>query len=264
MFLGKVIISGTIELKTGLHIGASKETMKIGGIDSPVIRDAITDFPYIPGSSLKGKLRSLWERAYESVWAKTKQTNEKFYTEKYEIKRHECENEYAKECLVCRIFGTANGNLPSRIIVRDLHLTQKSKENLEKIDTGLKYTEWKFENVIDRITSQATPRQIERIPAGSVFEFEIIYNIENKDHAEEDLKNIQKCLDLLKDDYLGGQGSRGYGKVEVKYADESKLKVVVKTTKYYLTKEDNAMKECDKLQDAIEFIKQFYKNKECT
>lgn len=244
MLLGKVILKGEMELKTGLHVGASKETMKIGGIDSPVVRDPTTDFPYIPGSSLKGKLRSLWERANAR--------DDGFFNRKLdEIKRHECENsESANNCPVCRIFGSAQGDFPSRIIVRDLHLTKKSKEDLEKIDTGLKYTEWKFENVIDRITAQASPRQIERVPAGSVFEFEIIYNIENKANAESDLRNIEKCLELLKDDYLGGQGSRGYGKVEF-----SPLKTTVKKIEYYLKGENNSINECKDLQEAITFIK---------
>ncbi|MCZ7381070.1 MAG: type III-A CRISPR-associated RAMP protein Csm3 [Candidatus Methanoperedens sp.] len=259
MLLGKVIIKGEMELKTGMHVGASKETMKIGGIDSPVVRDPTTDFPYIPGSSLKGKMRSLWERAN----AKDKRF---FNVDNDGINRHECklvepENEDKTKyqfkkieeiemCPVCRIFGSAKGNFPSRIIVRDLHLTKKSEEDLKKIDTGLKYTEWKFENVIDRITAQASPRQIERVPAGSVFKLEIIYNMENKENAESDLRNIEKCLELLKDDYLGGQGSRGYGKIEC-----SQLTTTVKKIEYYLKGEKNSIKECTDLKGAIEFIK---------
>lgn len=244
MLLGKVIIKGEMKLNTGLHIGASKETMKIGGIDSPVVRDPATDFPYIPGSSLKGKLRSLWERSNANDIG--------FFNIKLDkIKRHECENsESANICQVCRIFGSAKGDFPSRIIVRDLHLTKKSKEELENIDTGLKYTEWKFENVIDRITAQASPRQIERVPAGSVFELEIIYNMENKENAAKDLRNIEKCLELLRDDYLGGQGSRGYGKV-----DFSIQKTIVKKIGYYLTGDNKLIQECKDLLEAIEFIK---------
>ncbi len=256
VLIGKVILKGEMELKTGLHIGASKETMKIGGIDSPVVRDPITDYPYIPGSSLKGKLRSLWE--------KVSSKEDSFYNMS-EIKRHECElvdqgKEEAKSykfksraeienCPVCSIFGTAKGDIPSRIIVRDLHLTEKSKENLKKIDTGLKYTEWKFENAIDRITAQASPRQIERVPAGSVFGFEIIYNVENKSNVERDLKNIQRCLDLLKEDYLGGQGSRGYGKVEF-----STPEITVKKVEYYLESKEDAKREFKNLEDAIKFL----------
>jgi CRISPR-associated protein Csm3 len=267
MLLGKVILKGEMELKTGLHIGASKETMKIGGIDSPVVRDPITEFPYIPGSSLKGKMRSLWERINfdkKFKWQNSKDEEKeevvKYNIKEAEIERHECKphkdekeeegHNRAKYCPICRIFGSAKGDFPSRIIVRDLHLTKESKEDLEKIDTGLKYTEWKFENVIDRITAQATPRQIERVPAGSVFKLEIIYNIENKENAESDLRNIEKCLELLKDDFLGGQGSRGYGKIEC-----SQLTTTVKKIEYYLNGEKNSIKECTDLKEAIEFIK---------
>jgi CRISPR-associated protein Csm3 len=257
MLLGKILIRQEMELKTGLHIGAAKETMKIGGIDSPVVRDPITDFPYIPGSSLKGKMRSLWERANfdkKFKWINTKgeETEEsiEYNITEAEIRRHECEDENkAKYCPICRIFGSAKGNFPSRIIVRDSHLT--NYEDLKNIDTGLKYTEWKFENVIDRITAQANPRQIERVPAGSKFDFEIIYNIEDKEQVEEDLVNIKKCMELLEDDYLGGQGSRGYGKVEF----NKDLKLTVKKIEYYLEGKEDAKKEFDKIEDAISFIK---------
>jgi len=257
MLFGKVVLRGEMELKTGLHVGASKETMKIGGIDSPVVRDPITDFPYIPGSSLKGKIRSLWERANKGKKFKwTEDSTEKEETIDYnikeaEIQRHECRiREMAEMCPICRVFGSAKGNFPSSVIVRDLDLTEKSKEELSAIDTGLKYTEWKFENVIDRITAQASPRQIERIPAGSKFNFEIIYNIKNKEQVEEDLRNIKKCIELLQDDYLGGQGSRGYGKVEF-----TNLKVTVKKIGYYLEGKEEAKSEFDEIEDAIEFIK---------
>jgi len=253
MLLGKVVLRGEMELKTGLHVGASRETMKIGGIDSPVVRDPITDFPYIPGSSLKGKMRSLWEQT-------NKAENRIDYNLKppeSPVQRHECEKrEAAESCIVCRIFGSAKGGFPSRVIVRDLHLTEKSKGKLKNIDTGLKYTEWKFENVIDRITAKANPRQIERVPAGSKFGVEIIYNIENKEQVEEDLRNVEKCMQLLQDDYLGGQGSRGYGKVEFR-----NLKVEVRKIGYYLEGKEEAKREFDKVEDAVEFVKRDEDNK---
>lgn len=225
-------------LKTGLHIGASKETMKIGGIDSPIVRDPITYYPYIPGSSLKGKMRSLWEQA-------NKAKNIIDYNIESPIQRHECEKrDDAENCPVCRIFGSAKGEFPSRIIVRDLHLSKNSKKDLEEVDTGLEYTEWKFENVIDRITASATPRQIERIPAGSTFEFEIIYNIQNKDQLEDDLQNITNCIEFLQDDYLGGQGSRGYGKVTF-----DDLNFEVKALKYYLNGDESSKKIFDNLDE---------------
>ncbi len=89
----------------------------------------------------------------------------------------------------------------------------ESAEKLKQVDTGLYMTEWKFENGIDRVTAAANPRQLERVPAGSKFQFELVYTVENKDQAIEDLQNIAIALAILEDDALGGHGSRGYGKV---------------------------------------------------
>ena len=206
---------------------------------------------------MKGKLRSLFERANKGKRFKWKnETGEEkeeeiiYNINEADIERHECKiREMARICPICRIFGTAKGNLPSRAIVRDLHLTENAKKDLEGIDTGLKYTEWKFENVIDRITAQATPRQIERVPAGSKFNFEIIYTIEIKEQVEEDLGTIKKCMELLRDDYLGGHGSRGYGKV-----DFARLTVTVKKIDYYLERNEEAKQELDNIEGAVKFI----------
>jgi CRISPR-associated protein Csm3 len=103
--------------------------------------------------------------------------------------------------------------------VRDLHLTRESVDKLNDIDTGLQYTEWKFENAIDRITSAANPRQMERVPRGAEFSFELVYNVEDVEHAEEDMKNIDLAIRLVEADALGGHGSRGYG--HVRFAVES-------------------------------------------
>ena len=218
--LGKVIISGKLECLTGLHVGASKENMEIGAIDSPVVRDPITREPYIPGSSLKGKLRAMLEKANPLLLSDRDGGSG--------IKRHECdtwniENKDtltgAINCPVCRIFGsTGKGekgkNFPARLIVRDLNLTNYSRDKLADIDTGLQYTEWKFENAIDRVTSAANPRQIERVPRGAEFDFELIYNVEEPQQMIEDLKNLRLAIKLVEMDALGGHGSRGYGKVK--------------------------------------------------
>lgn len=213
--LGKIIISGTLECLTGLHIGASKENMEIGAIDSPVVRDPVTRQPYIPGSSLKGKMRALLEKALGII------DRRNIGTGNNPVEVHVC-NDAAKavDCKLCRIFGSTGKdggkNFPARLIVRDLYLTEDSVTKLSDIDTGLQYTEWKFENAIDRVTSAANPRQIERVPKGAEFGFELIYNVEDKSHIDEDLKNIKLALELLQHDALGGHGSRGYGKVEIK------------------------------------------------
>ncbi|MCY7272365.1 MAG: type III-A CRISPR-associated RAMP protein Csm3 [Phormidesmis sp. CAN_BIN44] len=105
-------------------------------------------------------------------------------------------------------------NAPARLIVRDCHLDPVSIKKLKLIDTGLNMTEWKFENGIDRTTSAANPRQVERVPAGSVFRFELEYTIDNETQVIEDLKNSAIALATLEDDALGGHGSRGYGKIK--------------------------------------------------
>ena len=221
--LGKIIISGTIETLTGLHIGASKENMEIGGIDAPVVRDPVTREPYIPGSSLKGKLRSLLEKALASELGIAGNTNRRnIGTRNNKIWVHVCDDaSNAEKCKICRIFGSTGKdggkNFPARLIVRDSCLDPESVEKLSEIDTGLQYTEWKFENAIDRITSAANPRQLERVPRGAEFRFEIIYSVEDTSQIEDDLKNLKLAIDLLEMDSLGGHGSRGYGKVKFHY-----------------------------------------------
>jgi CRISPR-associated protein Csm3 len=214
--LGKYIIKGKIILETGLRIGGQELGVNIGGIDNPVIRNPLTGEPYIPGSSVKGKMRSLMERLLNLDISGNK------------VRRHECEE---RECKVCRVFGSTSkegNNIPSRLLVRDAFLTEDSKTKLLSMETDLPYTEWKTENALDRVTCKADPRSFERIPAGAEFEFEIIYTAENEKHIKEDLENIATALELLEDDYLGGNGSRGYGKV--KFSIE---KVIYKSAGYY-------------------------------
>lgn len=252
-FLGKFIIHSTLIVETGLHIGGGGETLDIGGLDKPILRDPITQQPYLPGSSIKGKLRSILERWFN------KPLNRKGGSGTFRYESDDLENGYseienhqyikfegAKTCLLSRVFGSTGNNCwikeaianqqkldcrgnrniegesyilvkgrnsPARLIVRDAHLTHESAERLKKIDTGLYMTEWKFENGIDRITSAANPRQLERIPAGSQFNFELIYTVERQDQVIEDLQNIAIAIAILEDDALGGHGSRGYGKV---------------------------------------------------
>ncbi|MBC7230898.1 MAG: type III-A CRISPR-associated RAMP protein Csm3 [Actinobacteria bacterium] len=202
--LGKVFISGKLICCTGLHIGASKETLEIGGIDSAVVRDPLTRQPYIPGSSLKGKLRYLMERSEKVLFNRSTGQG----------KRHECPE---RGCPVCRLFGSTGAregdNIPSPLRVRDLFLTEESRDLLEKMETPLQYTEWKFENALDRVTAAANPRNLERVPAGAEFQYEIVYDVLDFDQAREDLANLLRMMQLLEDDALGGHGSRGYGKV---------------------------------------------------
>ncbi len=238
VIIGKIIVRGKIRLKTGLHIGAQRETMEIGGIDNPVIKDPITGLPYIPGSSLKGKLRSLLEKAKnaEQPLEKRGYGEDKFFNRKIKDKPemwiHACDKSYdeIKNCEICRLFGTSGqkkgDNFPARVLVRDAFVTEKFRESEEDI------VEIKYETAIDRITSAANPRPMERVPPGVEFEFEIVYNIEDKDTKNVDLKNLFSAMKMLEDDYLGGCGSRGYGKVEILITS-----IVERPKDYYFGKE---------------------------
>lgn len=243
--LGKVVIKGIIEAKTGLRIGGSTVGLDIGGVDNPVIKDA-EGKPYIPGSSLKGKMRSLLEKA------EGKSLNKKLG----ESRIHICENEEEyQNCHVCKIFGVPGETKfgePTRIIVRDAKLIEDSITEEMKKNLDLEYTEVKFENVIDRITSAANPRQNERVPAGAKFEFEMIYNVfDEKD--KENLKQVFKTMKLLEDDYLGSSGSRGYGKVEFK-----NIEIYWNSIKDYEEgKTENKIYEMDENKTLEDVIKEF-------
>lgn len=193
MTFAKIKFSAQIRLETGLHIGGSDAFAAIGAIDSPIIKDPITNLPIIPGSSLKGKMRTLLAKVY----------NEKV-----------AEKPSDDSDILSRLFGNSNDERfkMGRLIFRDAFLS-----NADELDSlgARSYTEVKFENTIDRITAEANPRQIERAIRNSTFDFELIYEItdKNENQVEEDFKVIRDGLKLLELDYLGGSGSRGYGKV---------------------------------------------------
>jgi CRISPR-associated protein Csm3 len=193
----KLFIRGKLEVLTGLHVGAAKGALDIGAIDLAVVKTA-AGIPYIPGSSLKGKLRSLLakEKGSEDV-------------------RDDPEP-------IRSLFGVAASSkdqkgVPTRLIVRDAFLDTAdfdAKRGKEFLELELDFTESKWENSIDRKTGTAQhPRQLERVPAGAVFDVELVYGVLDDDMREEHLKALRKALRLLEDDYLGGQGSRGYGRV---------------------------------------------------
>lgn len=187
----KIKITTTLELVTGLHIGGSSENVEIGGIDNPVIKMATKDNqPYIPGSSIKGKMRCLLEQIYGSAKVGG---NEK----------------------INNLFGFSNDNKPSKIIVRDAYMKDASVKELEACDNlDMPYTESKWENVIDRIKGTAEhPRQTERIPAGVFFDVEFIINVWDDDQEEDLLALLEEGIKGLENDYLGGSGTRGYGQI---------------------------------------------------
>lgn len=195
---GKLIINATLRLVTGLHIGAAKDFAPIGAVDSPFIRDALTNQPIIPGSSLKGKMRTLLA---------------KVRADGYVLNSIDQDAE-----VIQRLFGSTAKNeaRAARLQFYDIFLTEDSYNRLTKTDLDTYIGEIKFENNISRATAVATPRQIERVPAGAEFAFKLIYNIENEEEIAEDLAAIREGLELLQFDYLGGSGSRGYGKISFK------------------------------------------------
>lgn len=212
--LGRVRLTATMQVVTGLHIGAGKDTIEIGGIDNPVIKHPLTGDPYVPGSSLKGKLRFLLEWAFGTLrcdghpWG---------FDEKDKLQK------FAVDDPVLRIFGTpakkeAWTGGPTRLIVRDAALDKDWRERAFKQNA---LTEEKTEVVIDRIAGKAHdvgPRQTERVPAGAEFDVEAVFRLFDWDGdggaRDHDCLNwLLQGFDLLEQDALGGSGSRGYGRV---------------------------------------------------
>jgi CRISPR-associated protein Csm3 len=198
------ILKGRVLVETGLHIGGGNDAMEIGGMDNPVIRMPHTGEPYIPGSSLKGKMRALME------WKLGRLSSNGAV--------HNCEE---PECPVCRVFGSAKGGEkrgPTRLVVRDAILTEKSQQDFRD---GKAVIEEKHENSINRITAKANPRPLERVVPGTEFTLEILYKvIDTGDEGKTDRKNfnevVKAALRMVEEDCLGGHGSRGSGKVSFK------------------------------------------------
>lgn len=210
-FLKTHTIRCLLEVKTGLRVGAGKDSVEIGGIDSPVVKHPHTQEPYIPGSSIKGKLRSLLEWALDCI------------EENGDVYGSGRGRNYPPGDVVLRTFGLTSDKWnegPSRLIVRDAHLDKEWARSV--VDRGLPLTEAKQEVTINRIEGKAAqmgPRTMERVPAGARFEVEILfkrYSVDD-DHGAGDLKCLNRVIEalrLLEQDALGGSGSRGYGRVE--------------------------------------------------
>lgn len=206
----RVRIEGGIHLVSGLHIGSGKDAIEIGGLDNPVIKHPFTGAPYIPGSSLKGKMRFLLEWAF----GKIREDGQPWgFDDRQEVDINDP---------VLRIFGNALKNWkggPTRLMVRDCPLSEKDSERY--IQAPDKFFEEKTEVLIDRIKGKAHdnvgPRQTERVPAGVRFKFEMVFRLyDTGDGGQRDLDclNWTLCgLDLLENDALGGSGSRGYGRI---------------------------------------------------
>ena len=186
----KIEITGKIAVVTGMHIGGSSQFSAIGAVDSPVIRDSASDLPMIPGSSLKGKMRTLLAKQYNTTIVKNPDDDHDRLT---------------------RLFGSSKKGKRGRLIFSDM--TAENLQELKKVGIS-STTEIKFENTINRISAVANPRQIERVIRGTEFGLRMIYDVEKAEDMEEDFRTICDGLKLLEYDYLGGHGTRGYGKIK--------------------------------------------------
>lgn len=220
----KIEISGVIEVMTGLHIGGSSAFSAIGAVDSPVILDTRSNMPMIPGSSLKGKMRTLLAKKYNEVFARIPDDD--------------------NECLLA-LFGSAKKGAvkTSRVQFSDMFLS-----NLDELKRGglTRATEIKFENSIARTSAVANPRQIERVVRGAKFPIKIIYEVSegagnaNKAAILQDIKILKDGFVMLEYDYLGGSGSRGYGRVKF---DEFGVECVLGEL------DDDIIDECQKIME---------------
>ncbi len=228
-------ITGKIILETGLHIGAGDIEMHIGGTDNPVVKHPFTHEPYIPGSSLKGKVRSLLE--LKSGLIRKNEDPRKPLSAKILIKEHLSPEEKQSAEKIIKLFGASADtktkedlNLgPTRVSFSDCFLTEKCREKAQKGEIVL--TEVKAENSINRITGTAeNPRFTERVPAGVEFCFSITLKEFEGDEGLEEL--LLEGLKLLEYDALGGSGSRGYGRIKFEF-DDNELKEKFKKIKAF-------------------------------
>jgi CRISPR-associated protein Csm3 len=205
------VLSATLELKSGLRIGASEGEIRIGGVDNQVIRNPHSGEPYIPGSSLKGKVRSLLEWRSGAVQPEP-------------LGIRDMSERYPQVRLILQLFGVGGGDQltdaqakdlgPTRLAFWDAALQPAWVARIKGEDKLL--TEVKTENRIDRIRGVAEhPRQTERVPAGACFDFRLsIKQLDIDGDGAELRRTLLAGLRLLELDSLGGSGSRGYGKAE--------------------------------------------------
>jgi len=197
-------ISGQIECITGLHIGGSAEQIEIGGVDLPIIKHPVSGEPYIPGSSLKGKMRCQLEKKLG----------------KFDSRGEPC-GCGEQSCLICTVFGahknTRHNLGSSRILVRDACLSDETRMVYKAMmeEKGASYIEKKVENIVNRKTGTADhPRSQERVPAGAKFDFEIVLQLFDTDNEDALVEFVKDGLKNVQMTYLGGFGSRGSGQVK--------------------------------------------------
>ena len=282
-YKGSFIIEYTLKALTGLRIGGSKEQFEIGGVDNPVIKVEveIPDYdgngntlpqgaPYIPGSSIKGKMRSLLEWLNGNV--------EKMIDEvKKNDKNIEADKKVDRaggpctcgECPICKIFGTGEAKKidklaeeginkipgPPRLKVFDAYPTWETLERLKEALGENIFTEIKTENQINRLTSKSNPRKVERVPAGAEFKGTMTFDV-YKDEDKDLLKIVFQGMKSMEDHYLGGCGSRGSGKVKFK-----DITVIWRSKEYYLDeKEEKLLFKDAQLNDILKNLSEELKN----
>lgn len=207
--LSHSVIIGIIKCLSGLRVGGSGGIIEIGGVDNPIIRNPINGLPYIPGSSIKGKMRSLLELEKGKIMSNG---------DPHKHDKNICEK---NNCEICILFGSSAGDGsqlgPGRLIFRDCYLTENSRNDLQKMKEreGLNYSEIKTEVNINRWTAKSIsgPRQMERVPAGTSFDFELAIRVFENDN-DNLVSYIKEGLKLIQNDALGGCGSRGCGRVK--------------------------------------------------
>ena len=220
-------ITGKVLLLSGLHIGGSDAGVKIGGIDTPVIKNPLSGLPYIPGSSLKGKMRFLLEHYFNVV-----PSNGNVSGAVHKGQRNE----------VAIVFGHLDHDKleftswPTRVIFRDSNIigaienvgdaiTEVNPDTIMGVkEASIKmnslFVEGKTEVAIDRMTGTVKTRggglrQVERVPAGTVFDLEIVLRVYEDSERDKHMDIVKKGLKLLQNDALGGYGSRGSGRVKL-------------------------------------------------
>jgi len=204
-------VNGAIILREGLRIGGTKEAVGIGETENPIIRHPVTQRPYLPGSSIKGKIRSLLEQKYSPSTQRTGRP---------------CD---CADCFICSLFGCGDarkGKEPSRLIFRDAPLNPESAKELEDALPG-SFVEVKTEIAMDRNKGKALPKALrtqERIPAGAKFDFSFTIRFFEEDAGQraDYFKKLSEAFEMLEKDYLGGSGTRGYGQVKVMTSDFKK------------------------------------------
>lgn len=228
MSIKKIIeFKGTMTVKSGVHIGGTNEGTKVGGCDNPVIRNPLTNDPYIPGSSIKGVLRS---------------TAEKMPAYAYKIRDGKPCGCGQRDCIVCKLFGAHMNKKPEsgepRLIIRDMNMNRDFLDNLFTSGGNRSdLTEIKTSTMIDRRTNMAytgddsnsndnkkdnkkdskkggSLRSMERVVAGVVFDCYFTLKIMDKDNEEELINFFKKCISIVEATGIGGKVTSGSGQVE--------------------------------------------------